>query len=34
MTLHRITPAFSMTLAEFLDFPDRNDYAFEEDEEE
>ena len=34
MTLHRIALAFNMTLAEFLDFPELNDYAFEEDEEE
>ena len=34
MTLHKIALAFNMTLAEFLDFPELNDYAFEEDEEE
>ena len=32
MTLHRIALAFNMTLAEFLDFQDLNDYAFDEDE--
>ena len=29
MTLHRIALAFNMTLAEFLDFKDLNDYAFD-----
>ena len=32
MILHRIALAFNMTLAEFLDFKDLNDYAFDEDE--
>ena len=32
MTLHRIALAFNMTLAEFLDFKDLKDYAFDEDE--
>ena len=32
MTLHRIALAFNMTLAEFLEFKDLNDYAFDEDE--
>ena len=32
MTLHRIALAFNMTRAEFLDFKDLNDYAFDEDE--
>ena len=32
MTLHKIALAFNMTLAEFLDFPELNDYAFDEDE--
>ncbi len=32
-TLHRIASAFSMTLAEFLDFQDLNDYCFEDDGE-
>lgn len=31
MTLHKIALAFNMTLAEFLDFPELNDYAFDED---
>ena len=34
MTLHKIALAFNMTLAEFLDFPELNDYAFEEDDTE
>ena len=29
-TLHRIALAFSMTIAEFLDFPALNDYSFED----
>ena len=29
-TLHRIALAFSMTVAEFLDFQTLNDYSFEE----
>ena len=33
-TLHRIALGFNMTLTEFLDFPELNDYAFDEDEEE
>ena len=32
MTQQRIALAFNMTLAEFLDFKDLNDYAFDEDE--
>ena len=32
-TLHRIALAFNMTLAEFLDFKELNDYSFEDDEE-
>ncbi|MCI6605747.1 MAG: helix-turn-helix domain-containing protein [Clostridiales bacterium] len=32
-TLHRIALAFGMTLAEFLDFPELNEYAFDEDDE-
>lgn len=28
-TLHKIAPAFNMTLAEFLDFDKLNDYSFE-----
>ncbi len=30
-TLHKIAFAFNMTLAEFLDFPELNDFAFDED---
>ena len=30
-TLHRVALAFNMTLAEFLDFPELNDFAFEDD---
>ena len=33
-TLHKLAIAFNMTLAEFLDFDELNDYSFEEDEEE
>lgn len=33
-TLHKIALAFNMTLAEFLDFEELNDYVFEENEEE
>lgn len=33
-TLHKIALAFSMTLAEFLDFKELNEYAFDEDAEE
>lgn len=33
-TLHKIAIAFNMTLSEFLDFDELNDYSFEEDEEE
>lgn len=32
-TLHKIAIAFNMTLAEFLDFDELNDYSFEDDEE-
>lgn len=32
-TLHKIALAFNMTLAEFLDFPELNNYSFDEDEE-
>lgn len=34
MTLHKIAIAFNMTLAEFLDFDELNEYLFEEDDEE
>ena len=30
-TLHKIALAFNMTLAEFLDFAELNDYSFEDD---
>lgn len=30
-TLHKIAIAFNMTLSEFLDFEDLNDYSFEDD---
>ena len=33
-TLHKIALAFNMTLSEFLDFKELNDYSFEDDEEE
>lgn len=33
-TLHKIALAFNMTLAEFLDFPELNEYVFEEDDED
>ena len=33
-TMHKIAIAFNMTLAEFLDFPDLNNYSFDDDEEE
>ncbi len=33
-TLHKIALAFNMTLAEFLDFPELNEYTFEENEDE
>ena len=32
-TLHKIALAFNMTLAEFLDFKELNDYSFDEDKE-
>lgn len=32
-TLHKIALAFNMTLAEFLDFDELNDYSFEDDSE-
>ena len=31
-TLHKIALAFNMTLAEFLDFDELNNYSFEDDE--
>ena len=33
-TLHKITIAFSMTLAEFLDYPELNDYSFDDENED
>ena len=30
-TLHKVAIAFNMTLAEFLDFDELNDYSFEDD---
>ena len=32
-TLHKVALAFNMTLAEFLDFQELNEYSFEEDGE-
>ena len=32
-TLHKIALSFNMTLSEFLDFPELNDYQFEDEEE-
>jgi len=29
-TMHKIATAFNMTLAEFLDFPELNDYSFDD----
>ena len=34
MTLHKIANAFNMTVSEFLDFKELNDYSFEEDDED
>lgn len=34
VTLHKIAHAFNMTLAEFLDFAELNEYSFDEDEAE
>ena len=33
-TLHKLALAFNMTLAEFLDFDELNDYSFEDDDED
>lgn len=33
-TLHKIALAFNMTLSEFLDFTELNEYVFDEDDEE
>ena len=32
-TLHRIAGVFNMTLSEFLDFPELNDYSIDDEEE-
>ena len=33
-TLHKLAIAFNMTLAEFLDFEELNEFSFEDDNEE
>ncbi len=33
-TLHRIANVFGMTLSEFLDFPELNDYSIEDEDED
>lgn len=33
-TLHKIATAFNMTLAEFLDYPELNNYSFDDEYEE
>jgi len=33
-TLHKVALAFNMTLAEFLDFEELNDYSFEDDNDD
>ncbi len=33
-TLHKIAIAFSMTLPEFLDFKELNDYSFDDDDDD
>lgn len=33
ITLHKIALAFNMTLAEFLDFKELNDYSFDDDDD-
>lgn len=33
-TLHKMATAFSMTLAEFLDFPELNNYLLDDESEE
>lgn len=33
-TLHKIALTFNMTVAEFLDFPELNDYSFDDDSED
>lgn len=34
MTLHKIANAFGMTVSEFLDIKELNEFSFEEDDEE
>lgn len=34
MTLHKIALAFGMTLSEFLDFPELNEYSFDDQSDE
>ncbi len=33
-TLHKLAIAFNMTLSEFLDFDELNDYSFEDEEDD
>lgn len=33
-TLHKIATTFNMTVAEFLDFPELNNYSFDDDTED
>ena len=33
-TLHKIATVFGMTLSEFLDFPELNDYSIDDEEED
>lgn len=33
-TLHKVAIAFNMTLSEFLDFEELNNYSFDDDDEE
>ena len=33
MTLHKLAIAFNMTLSEFLDFDELNDYSFDDNDE-
>ena len=33
-TLHKLAIAFNMTLAEFLDYKELNDYSFDDDDED
>ena len=34
VTIHKIANTFNMTMAEFLDFKELNDYSFEDDEQQ